>query len=59
MSYIHEENELVFSLSMVFFSCCRLIVFLLVLEILVHCVKFEGFVPSEYKYINACNIIFV
>lgn len=53
VSYIREENELVLALVCFFLS-------LLVLEKSLYIVSnLKARAPSEYKYMNACNIIFV
>ena len=63
VSYIREENELVLVL-VCFFVCLFLFfvffAFLLVLEKSLYIVSnLRAWSPSDYKYINACNIIFV
>lgn len=55
VSYIREEKELVLVLV-----CFSFPLFLLVLEKSLYIVSnLRARAPSEYKYMNACNIIFV
>lgn len=62
VSYIREENELVLVLVwfFLFFLFVCFFAFLLVLEKSLYIVSnLRAWSPSDYKYINACNIIFV